>query len=733
MDRTKSWLGADYNAYVDNSNEQPDSGTVLETILVVDDDSKMLQSVKDLLECYGYHCLTASNGQQALQQLNSNPTIDLLILDLNMPDVDGHDILKQISHSDTAPDVIVVSGEASFDRATQVLRHGVHDYLRKPYLPEDLIHAIERVSTKRRMERKVHAMHQRLLNSEQRHRFIVNNSPDIIYMLDSNGCFSFVNERIKSLLGYEPEELVGCHFSKLIHKDDREKAEHSFSERRTGARASHNIEFRLLHKNADNNHRYFESHSITIELSAMGVYAESEQPRKGFIGTYGVIRDISERKRAEELVNFQLYHDLLTKLPNRALFRDRLKQAIAHAKRNQSQLAVMYLDMDRFKIINDSLGHLVGDQLLQTVAVKLRSCLRDSDTLARVGGDEFNLLLPNINSEQDATIIATKILREIEKPMVLEGIEVFISFSIGIAVYPQDGETIDSLIKHADTAMYHVKEHGKKNFEFYDASMKTKHTRHLSLESGLRKALDQDELRVEYQPQVDIDSGNVTGVEALIRWEHPENGLIPPSEFIPLTEETGLITDMGRWLLDSACATIKHWAAQGLPEVTLAVNVSARELMQSDFTDYVINTLKHHNLPGHMLELEITENVLMRDMEQSVHKLKKLAAYGIRIAVDDFGTGYSSLSYLQNLPLNTLKIDRSFIADIGSGNDSNTIIYAIVAMAKGLDLNLVAEGVENEDQLKFLKKIGCPTVQGYLTGHPSPSDEVWSTFSKAAI
>ncbi|MEH6627522.1 MAG: EAL domain-containing protein [Motiliproteus sp.] len=705
----------------------------METILVVDDDARMLQSVKDLLDSYGYTCQIADCGERALEIL-SHETIDLLILDLNMPEVDGYQVLKTIRNHKPCPDIIVVSGEASFDGATQVLRQGVHDYLRKPYLPEDLIRAIERITNKRRMEHKVRNMQQQLTSSEQQHRFIVNNSPDIIYMLDDKGCFSFINERIHTLLGYEPEELIGCSFSQMIHADDQVKAEFAFKERRTGARASHCIEFRLLHKNNDQDCRYFESQSITIELSSMGVYGENEnQPQKDFIGTYGVVRDVSERKRAEELVNFQLYHDLLTKLPNRALFRDRLKQAIAYSKRHSSQLAVMYLDMDRFKIINDSLGHLAGDLLLQSVAVKLRSCLRDSDTLARVGGDEFNLLLPNVNSDKDATIIATKILREIEKPMVLEGVEVFISFSIGIAIYPKDGETIDSLIKHADTAMYHVKDNGKKNFEFYHASMKTKHTRHLSLENGLRKALEQDELRIDYQPQVNIESGNITGVEALIRWQHPEDGLIMPSEFIPLTEETGLITDMGRWLLDSACETISHWVEQGLPDITLAVNVSARELMQSDFSDHIISTLKKHNLPGKALELEITENVLMRDMDQTVKKLKKLAQHGISIAVDDFGTGYSSLSYLQTLPLNTLKIDRSFIGDIEHSKDSHTIIYAIVAMAKGLGLNLIAEGVESDEQLKFLKRIGCPTVQGYLTGHPRPADEVWDSFSKAVI
>ncbi len=731
MDRSRPWRGTDYNAYADDNSEQP-CECVLGSILVVDDDARMLRSVKDLLSAYGYDCLTAGGGAEALEML-AERSVDLLLLDLNMPGVNGYQVLKEAEESYPSTDVIIVSGETSFDGATQALRHGARDFLRKPYVPDELIRAIENTATRRRMEQKIQLMNRQLASSEQRYRFIVNNSPDIIYMLDGEGRFTFVNERISSLLGYRESELTGNHYSTLVHKEDQETARNTFNERRTGKRASHNLEFRLLRKEQKDCTPFYDSRSITVELSAMGVYRdEEERPGRQFIGTYGVIRDISERKRAEELVTFQLYHDLLTKLPNRTLFRDRLKLAIAQARRNQSQLAVMYLDMDRFKIINDSLGHLVGDQLLQSVAIKLRDCLRDSDTLARVGGDEFNLLLPNISSNRDAATIASKILAELEKPMVLEGVEVFISFSIGIAIYPQDGETIDSLVKHADTAMYHVKDRGKKNFEFYDPSMRTRHSRHLSLESGLRKALELDQLRVYYQPQVDIHTGDVTGVEALLRWEHPEDGLIMPGDFIPLAEETGLITDMGRWLLDNACRTIRHWALHGLSDITLAVNISARELVQSDFPDYVIDILNRHQVPGHQLELEITENVLMRDMDQAVTKLKRLAEQGIRIAVDDFGTGYSSLSYLQTLPLNTLKIDRSFISEVRSGNDSNTIIYAIVAMARGLGLNLVAEGVESEDQMQFLKRIECPTVQGYLTGRPKPASQIWDSVTSTS-
>ncbi len=731
MNRTRSWLGTDYSAHVASDLKPVPAVPVMWTILVVDDDPIMLQSVKELLEVYGYDCLLAEGREAALAIIAAQP-VDLILLDLSIPAGDGYQLMQALEKDHSSTDLIIISDQRCFDDAARALRSGARDFLQKPYAAEELIGAIERVSRKRRLERKVQLMHRRLTRSEQQHRFIVNNSPDIIYMLDGSGRFSFVNERAETLLGYSREELDGRHYADLVHQDDLEQARHTFAERRTGSRACHTMEFRLLHKPKDIDTRYLQPRAITVELSAMGVYAEAGAKKREFVGTYGVIRDISERKRAEEMVNFQLYHDLLTELPNRALFRDRLKLSMAQAKRSQSQLAVMYLDMDRFKIINDTLGHLVGDQVLQSVAVKLRGCLRDSDTLARVGGDEFNLLLPNISSERDAALIATKILEELEKPMALEGVDVFISFSIGIAIYPKDGDTIDELIKHADTAMYHVKERGKKNFEFYAAAMTYKHNRHRTLENSLREALQKDQLRVYYQPQIDLASGAVCGLEALLRWQHPEQGIVPADEFVPLSEQIGVITEMGQWLLNQACKTIKNCARQGLPEVTLAVNVSARELIQTDFPDYVFDALQRHQLPARQLELEITENVLMRDMELVASKLRRLSQRGVRIAVDDFGSGYSSLSYLQSLPLSTLKIDRSFISQIGDGNNRDSIVYAIIAMAKGLDLALVAEGVETRDQLEFLKTEGCPRAQGFYTGQPKPAEELIQSLTDPA-
>ena len=456
----------------------------------------------------------------------------------------------------------------------------------------------------------------------------------------------------------------------------------------------------------------------------MGVYKDAEgQSAKRLVGIYGVARDISERKRAEEIINYQLYHDLLTKLPNRALFRDRLNLAISQARRNDSRLAVMYLDMDRFKIINDSLGHLAGDQLLQMVATRLHGCLRDSDTLARVGGDEFNLLVTDIAGRADAGMIADKMLEKLRQPLLLEGYEVFVSFSIGISLFPDDGRTVDALIKNADRAMYYTKGHGKNGYEFFSGNMKGIFKQYLSMENGLRKALEERQFELFYQPQIDVCDGRVCGMEALLRWRHPQRGLIMPDEFILLAEECGLIIDIDRWVLDAACAELRRWIDAGARGMMLAVNTSATQLAQPDFEGKVLDTLQRHGIPGRQLELEITENILMQDMDQAVSRLKRLAGHGVRVAVDDFGIGYSSLGYLQALPLNTLKIDRSFINAIQSAKDVNSIVTAIFAMAKEMKLEVVAEGVENDAQIEFLRKLSCPKAQGFMLGKPLQAAE----------
>jgi len=690
-------------------------------ILIVDDDPVVLKSLKDLLVIRGFNPDTAIGGQEAICQLDQND-YDLVLLDLHMPYVDGHAVMAHIRAEQINTSVIIVSGETSFEAAKDACTQGAYDFLRKPYATDELIITINNALKEKLLEKQNAFMTKQLSESERLHRYIVNTSPDIIYILDQDGHFTFINERIESLLGFSKEEIVGKHYSFLVHHDDMEQAKYVFNERRIGTRAAKNIELRLKCKDDDNT-RHFNNRTLPIELSAMGMYVGKDDSKSNYTGTYGVARDVTERKIAEETINFQAYHDLLTKLPNRALLRDRLSLAINQAQRNDENIAVMFLDLDRFKNINDSLGHMIGDELLQQVSMRLKECIRAGDTLARFGGDEFTLMLPKLtDAREDASALAEKITNNLKKPFTIDGHELYVSVSIGIALYPQDGTHMDNLIKHADVAMYHVKGQGKNGYQFYSNEMNVPYIEKLSLDTGIHRALDKNEFKLVYQPQINLQSGEIVGVEALLRWEHPEHGIISPSEFIPFAEESGLIVDVGYWVLKTACAELSRWREAGLPEIRMSVNISARQLMEDDIVKNILSTLKDYNVPGHCIELEITENAIMDDMDSVIRKLQELSHHDITIAIDDFGTGYSSLSYLHKLPIHTLKIDRTFLKESHINKGDNTIINTIVAMAKGLNLNVIAEGVETQTQLDYLREIECSEAQGFLFGKPLPPD-----------
>ncbi len=433
--------------------------------------------------------------------------------------------------------------------------------------------------------------------------------------------------------------------------------------------------------------------------------------------------DLEERKRVEQSIRHMAHHDALTGLPNRALFRDRLTHAMAQADRYHQKLAVMFLDLDRFKAINDTLGHNVGDQLLKIAAERLRSCVRDSDTVARLGGDEFTVVVEDIIEDQDAASVAQKILDTLSQPFNLYGHEVFISVSVGVTLYPNDDENADNLLRNADSAMYRAKEFGRNNFQFYVADMNVKARERLMLESALRRALDRGEFMLYYQPRVDLLSGKVIGAEALLRWRHPDLGLVPPSEFIPILDETGMIIPVGDWALREACRQNRAWQDSGLPPIRVAVNLSVRQFIQKDLADTVIRALAAVGLAAEHLELEITEDLFLEHNETNIVTLSRLKKMGIHISIDDFGTGYSSLSYLKRLPIDTLKIDQSFVRDIGTDPDNKAIASAIIAMAASLRLNVLAEGVETDEQLAFLRAQGCNEIQGFSFSHPLPADE----------
>lgn len=689
-------------------------------LLAVDDDLQMLNSVAKLLKVHNYKVITAEGGREALEKLDSQ-RVDIMLLDLCMGDINGHQVMEYLIKNELNVLVIVVSGDTSIESAIESLRHGAYDYIRKPYAPEELIARLDSAVNKIFLEKENTTIRARLENSEKLYRFMVNSSPDIVYMLDENGHFTFINDKINSL-GYERTELIGKHFSEIIYSDDIDLANFNFNERRTGQRATSNYELRLHCKNSSVYAKKYDICSIPIEVTAMGVYRVVNNENK-FVGTYGVARDLTVRKKAEETIKYQAYHDLMTGLPNRLLFKDHLSLAMAQAKRREKCLAVMFMDLDRFKVINDTLGHVMGDNLLRAVSQRLKDNLRSEDTLSRIGGDEFLILLPNINAPAEAESVAEKLIHALKESFNIEGYELYVTGSIGITYYPQDNDTMDMLIKNADVAMYHAKASNRGGYQNYSSDMDERFSRHLSIEGDLRRSIEANEFVVHYQPQIQVVTGEIVGIEALVRWQHPEYGLLAPSDFISIAEESGLIGDIGESLFRIACADLKKWYEQGL-QVRLGINLSAIEVVKQSFVDRIVGVLKEFDLPGNCLEIEITESVILNDIEHVIQRLRQLSSHGVTIAIDDFGTGYSSLSYLQKLPIHTLKIDRSFMKDVSSKHNGSSIVAAIISMAQGMNLNTVAEGVETEGQKHYLESLGCDEMQGYLFSQPVIAKEM---------
>jgi diguanylate cyclase (GGDEF)-like protein/PAS domain S-box-containing protein len=428
----------------------------------------------------------------------------------------------------------------------------------------------------------------------------------------------------------------------------------------------------------------------------------------------GTVIDITERKRAEDQVKHLAFHDALTGLPNRLLFSDRLTMALAQAHRSRQKLAAIYLDLDRFKVINDSLGHTVGDELLRRVADRLRLCIREEDTIARLGGDEFILLVPRLSSEEDVETVGRKILTAIRLPFTIDDREVFLTTSIGISVYPEDGIDSETLVQNADTAMYRAKERGRDNYQLYSPAMNPRAIDRLSLENRLRQALSNGELVLFYQPVLDLRDGRIRGAEALLRWRHPERGLLNPADFITLAEISGLITPIGRWVLKSACEQIREWKAMGHPRLTVSINLSPRQFQQVGLVGEVATTLSASEIEAGSLDLEITESSAMENPQLAINTLWELRKLGVGISMDDFGTGYSSLNYLKKFPIDRLKLDQSFVRDVVAKPEDAAIVRAVINMAHTLQLVVVAEGVENEEQLAFLRQQRCDEMQGFL-------------------
>ena len=435
------------------------------------------------------------------------------------------------------------------------------------------------------------------------------------------------------------------------------------------------------------------------------------------------IRNMAERETAEEAMAHQAQHDWLTNLPNRTLLMDRIGQAIETSRRNGTRLAVQFLDLDGFKHINDSLGHAIGDKVLQSVAKRLLGCVRTSDTVARMGGDEFVVVLSEVAHARDAGVKAKKILDALSAPHGLDQYSVSITASIGVTTYPNDGQDAEILVKNADLAMYRAKEKGPNNYQFFERGMNVRAMERQWIEASLRHALERDEFVLHYQPKINLKTGEITGVEALIRWQHPDRGLVLPLQFISVAEDCGLMLPIGRWVLRESCKQAQAWQDAGLRPIEMAVNVSSVEFRSEDFLEGVKTILKDTRLEPRYLELELTESVLMRHVEFTAPALQKLKAMGVRLAIDDFGTGYSSLSYLKQFPIDSLKVDQSFVREIAAETDDATIVNAVINMSRGLKHRVIAEGVETAEQVEFLQAHGCDEGQGYYFGRPVPAPE----------
>jgi diguanylate cyclase (GGDEF)-like protein/PAS domain S-box-containing protein len=550
----------------------------------------------------------------------------------------------------------------------------------------------------------VHREHEIALR-ESHQRAVLETAAEGIITVDPTGKIESFNKAAESIFGCRAEDMLNRPFADLLSTEDAAR----FLSPSGEPLACVGCELTGIRSNGEPFH-------LTLSVSE----AIAAHSRCFTL----LVQDISERRAFEAQLAYQATHDALTGLPNRDLYNDRLVQALAHAARQKHILALLFLDLDRFKYINDTLGHDIGDELLKGVAERLKSSLRQDDTLARIGGDEFTLILPSLKNADDAALVAQNILKTLERPFAIAGYELFVPGSIGITFYPFDASEASALVKNADTAMYAAKSRGGNTYQFYSENMNDKARGRLEMERQLRHALERGELLLNYQPQVEVESRRIVGVEALLRWQHPKLGLVAPAEFIPLAEETGLILPIGEWVLRTACTQGKAWHENGLA-VSVAVNLSARQFVQPQLLfESISRILEETGLPPSLLDLELTESALMQQGSETIALLQRLRQLGVSLSLDDFGTGYSSLSYLQNFPIDTLKIDRAFVKDITGKAGDGTLAAAIIAMAHSLNMTVIGEGVETAEQLAFLQTRQCQLIQGFYFSKPLPDDVV---------
>jgi diguanylate cyclase (GGDEF)-like protein/PAS domain S-box-containing protein len=677
-------------------------------LLIVDDNEMNRDMLARRLARKGYVIGLAESAKELLPRVKDEG-IDLVLLDIEMPEVSGLDALQALrdSYSPTDLPIIMVTAKNQSDDIVKALEMGANDYLTKPI---DFPVALARIGTQLSHKQAQEA----LKESEERYALAARGANDGLWDWNLMTGAVYFSPRWKAMLGFGEREIDDRLEEWLgrVHDADRERVKEEIAAHQRGLTPHFESEHRLLHK--DGSFRWMLSRGLAVH-----------DPTGKASRMAGSQTDITERKVS----------DPLTGLPNRLLFIDRLGRLIKHSKRRKDHLfAVLFLDLDAFKMVNDSLGHLAGDQLLVGVATRLEKCLRSSDTVARLGetftvarlgGDEFTILLDDIKEPADANRAAERLMKALAPPFLLTGKEVFTSISIGIALSNTAYEEPEDMLRDADTAMYRAKSLGKARYEVFDADMRASVMARLQLETDMRRALERNEFRNVYQPIVALESGRIVGFEALMRWQHPTRGMIAPEEFIFVAEETGLIRELGWWSLREACRQMSNWRArsEACCDLNISVNLSAKQLLQQHLVAEMKKLLGETGLPAEALKLEITESAVMADPAAAVEMLQEIKSLGIQLAIDDFGTGYSSLSYLHRFPLDTLKIDRSFISGSGEGDDGMEIARTIMPMAKNLRLDVVAEGVETLEQVRLLRRLQCKYAQGYFFSRPLLSED----------
>jgi len=728
-------------------------------VLLIEDEEVVHKVVVPYLTKKGCAIVQSFDGSQGLEDFRRHRP-DIVLLDLRLPGLDGLQVLDIITRESSETQVIIISGQGAIDDVITSLKLGAWDYLIKPFPSLDVLgHSVAKAFEKVKMTRENQRYRERLEEEvrkrtgelEERTRelegALAGLEQERTGRTRAEKAVSRERAFLQTLIDgvIDPAMVVGLDYKIIMMNESarnrlppelKNKDElfcfqiHSMTDT-----SCHDAGYPCpLEKILDNGKEVTVVHTCHVHEGGEEVFEIKASPLWNEDGSLRGFLEICRNMTAPENMEaklrdhesrlYQLTHyDSLTGLPNRMLFQDRLQRMMLRAQRLEQNVAIMFLDLDRFKKINETLGHEIGDKLLFAIAERLQNCVRKSDTVARISGDEFAIILDDIKDPKFVTVVTRKIMQALARQVTIRDFELYLTTSIGISIYPADSTDVEGLMRCADTAVFRAKDSGRNNYQFYTSDMNVRAFEYLLMESGLRKAIEHDELVVYYQPQFHMKSHKLIGMEALLRWQHPERGMISPNDFIPLAEETGLIETIGEWVLRAACRQNKAWQDEGYPPVRLAVNLSARQFRQTDIVEIVADSLKETGLDPNYLELELTESIVMHDTETTISTLNRLSRMGVKLAIDDFGTGYSSLSYLKLFPLDNLKIDRSFVMNISTDINDAMIASSIIALAHSMKLKVIAEGVEDEKQLELLRKQGCDNVQGFLFGRPVPAAE----------